>query len=124
MCRFLQKQKLTVSKKKTIRSSQTDKESTKKQRIEYWEKIRDVAPENLVFLDEMGVLLGIMRGRARSIKGERVYDIKPFYRVSRVTVVGAISQKKVIRMKTMGKSINGEEFLKFVQEELAPKLWS
>jgi len=77
-----------------------------------------------VFLDEMGVLLGIMRGRARSMKGERVYDIKPFYRGSRVTVVGAISQKKVIAMKTRGKSINGEEFLKFVQEELAPKLWS
>ena len=67
-------------------------------------------------MDKMGVLLGIMRGRARSMKGERVYDIKPFYRVSRVTVVGKISQKKVIRMKTMGKSINGEEFLKFVQE--------
>ena len=71
----------------------------------------------------MGVLLGIMRGRARSMKGERVYDIKPFYRGSRVTVVGAISQKKVIAMKTIGKSMNGEEFLKFVQEELAPKLW-
>ena len=71
----------------------------------------------------MGVLLGIMRGRARSMKGERVYDIKPFYRGIRVTVVGAISQKKVIAMKTMGKSINGEDFLKFVQEELAPKLW-
>ncbi|MBD0299370.1 MAG: IS630 family transposase [Nitrososphaera sp.] len=106
-----------------MRSSQADKESTKEQRIEYWEKIKNIAPENLVFLDEMGVLLGIMRGRARSMKGERVYDIKPFYRGSRVTVVGAISQKKVIRMKTMGKSINGEEFLKFVQEELAPKLW-
>ena len=51
----------------------------------------------------MGVLLGIMRGRARSMKGERVYDIKPFYRGSRVTVVGAISQKKVIAMKTIGK---------------------
>jgi putative transposase len=33
MCRFLQKQKLTV--KKNLRSSQADKESTKKQRIEY-----------------------------------------------------------------------------------------
>jgi putative transposase len=43
MCKFLQKQKLTV-KKKTIRSSQADKKSTKKQRIEYWEKIRYVAP--------------------------------------------------------------------------------
>jgi putative transposase len=31
----------------------------------------------------MGVFLGIRRGRFRSMKGERVYDIKPFYRGSR-----------------------------------------
>jgi hypothetical protein len=85
-------------------------------------KIRNIAQENFVFLDEIGVLLGIMRRIARSMKGERVYDIKPFFRGSRVTVVGAISQKKVIAMNTIGKSINGEELLKFVQEKLAPKL--
>jgi len=50
----------------------------------------------------MGVLLGIMRQGARSMKGEIVYDIKPFYRGNRVTVVGAISQKKVIAIKTIG----------------------
>jgi putative transposase len=99
-----------------MRSSQADKESTKKQRIEYWEKIRNVAPKNFVFLEEMGVLLGIMRRIPRSMKGEKVYDIKPFFRGSRVTVVGAISQKKVIAMKTIGKLMNGENFLKFVQE--------
>jgi putative transposase len=71
----------------------------------------------------MGVLLGIMRSRARRKRGERSYDIKPFYRGSRVTVVGAISNKKVIAMKTMGKSMNGEDFKKFVQEELVPSLW-
>jgi putative transposase len=71
----------------------------------------------------MGVLLGIMRRRSRIRKGERVYDIKPFYRGSRVTVVGAISQKKVIAMNPIGKSMNGEELLNFVQEELASKLW-
>ena len=71
----------------------------------------------------MGVLIGIMRLIATSMKGERVYDIKPFSRGSRVTVGGAITQKKVIAMKTLGKSMNGEDFLKFVQEELAPKLW-
>ena len=38
-------------------------------------------------------------------------------------MVGAISQKKVIAMKKIGKSMNGEEFLKFVQEEITPKLW-
>jgi putative transposase len=110
--------------KKTIRSSQADKESTKKKRREYWKKIREVTPENLVFLDKMGVLLGIMRHIGRSKKGERVYDdIKPFYRGSRVTVVGAISHKKVIAMPTMGTSMNGEDFKKFVKEELTPKLW-
>jgi putative transposase len=65
----------------------------------------------------------MMRHIGRSKKGEIVYDIKPFYRGSRVTVVGAISEKKVIAMKTMGTSMNGEDFKKFVQEELAPKLW-
>ena len=110
-------------KKKHSPSSQAHKEINQKKRVEYWEKIRDVEPENLIFLDEMGVLLGRMRPRARSKKGERSYDIKPFYRGSRVTVVGAISNKKVIALKTMEKSMKGEEFKKFVQEQLVPKLW-
>ncbi len=114
MCRFLKKQQLTL-KKKHSPSSQAHKEINQKKRIEYWEKIRDVEPENLIFLDEMGGLLGRMRQVARSKKGEISYDIKPFYRGSRVTVVGAISNKKVVAMKTMGKSMNGEDFHKFVQ---------
>jgi hypothetical protein len=48
MCRFLQKQKVTVKK---LRSSQADKESTKKQRIEYWKKSGISPSENIVFLD-------------------------------------------------------------------------
>ena len=71
----------------------------------------------------MGVLLGIMRQAARNKKGERSYHIKPFYRGSRVTVVGAISNKKIIAMKTMEKSMKGEDFKKFVQEQLVTKLW-
>ena len=117
------KKAATHFEKKTLRSSQAHKEINQNQRIEYWKKIRDVAPKDLIFLDEMGVLLGIMRSRARSKKGERSYDIKPFYRGSRVTVIGAITNKKVIAMKTMKQSMNGEEFKKFVQEELVPKLW-
>jgi hypothetical protein len=47
-------------------------------RCDYWEKVRDLEPENMVFLDETGVLLGLMRHYARSEKGSRVYDLKPF----------------------------------------------
>jgi hypothetical protein len=28
-------------------------------RGEYWEKVKNIDPDNLVFLDEMGVLLGL-----------------------------------------------------------------
>ena len=112
------KKAATHFEKKTLRSSQAHKEINQNQRIESWEKNRDVAPKNLIFLDKMGVLLGRMRSRTRSKKGEKSYDIKPFYRGGRVTVVGAITNKKVIAMKTMKKSLNGEEFKKFVQEQL------
>ncbi|MEG4440485.1 hypothetical protein QUB47_04765 [Microcoleus sp. AT9_B5] len=50
MCRFLQ-YSATHFEKKTLRSSQAHKEINQKKRVEYWEKIRDVEPENLIFLD-------------------------------------------------------------------------
>lgn len=111
------------TQKKTLRSSQAATESNQNKRVEYWEVIRDIAPENLVFLDEMGVLLGMMRERARSEKGERSYDVKPFYRGSRVTVMGAISQKSILAFKVIGKSMNGEEFKEFLTNDLSPQLW-
>ncbi|GAB4303209.1 MAG: hypothetical protein Fur0025_44420 [Oscillatoriaceae cyanobacterium] len=109
--------------KKTLRSSQAGTEVTCNKRLEYWEKIRDVPSHNLVFLDEMGVLLGIIRGMGRSKKGERLSDIKPFYRGSRVTVIGAISQNSILAIQTIGQSMKGEDFQKFVKIHLLPKLW-
>ncbi len=82
-----------------------------------------MALSNLVFLDEMGVLQGIARERGRSPKGERLYALKPFYRGQRVTVIGAMSCTAVLAMKTLGKSLTGETFKQFLQDDLGPKLW-
>jgi transposase len=92
------------------------------QRAAYWQTISPVLPENLVFLDEMGVLQGMSRPRGRSRKGQRVYDLKPFYRGHRTTVVGAISQTSVLAMQTLGKSMTAEDFKQFVSEHLVPTL--
>lgn len=89
MCRALQRQNLT--QKKTLRSSQCATERVQKLRCEFWEKVKDIDPENLVFIDEMGVLLGLTRSLARSPCGQRAYDLKPFYRGAKVTVIRAIS---------------------------------
>lgn len=109
--------------KKTVRSSQAGTEITHWERLSYWESVRDIVADDLVFVDEMGVLLGLTRGMGRSKKGDRVYDVKPFYRGSRVTVVGAITNKSILSLKTLGTSMNGEDFKKFVEQELLPKLW-
>lgn len=76
-----------------------------------------------MFLDEMGLLLGLMRDYGRSPKGERLYARKPFYRGERTTVIGAITQEKVLTLEMMGKSMNGEDFKTFVREKLVPELW-
>lgn len=112
MCRALQKQNWSI--KKTLRSSQATTAEKQKQRLEYWTQLREVEAKNLVFLDEMGVLLGLMRAYGRSLQGERVYDFKPFYRGKRVTVIGAISQTSVLEMKTIDKGMNGEDFQQFL----------
>ncbi len=79
-----------------------------KLRSEYWEKVKHVDPENLVFLDEMGVLLGLTRTYARSPHGTRVYDLKPFYRGAKVRVIGAISCKQVLAVMTLNGSMDGD----------------
>ena len=68
-------------------------------RCEYREKVRDIEPKNIIFLDETGFLLGLMRHHARSEKGSRAYDLKPFYRGKKVTVIGAISIDKVLAVR-------------------------
>ncbi|MHC5772205.1 MAG: IS630 family transposase [Nostoc sp.] len=93
-------------------------------RIEYWQKVKEIEPENLVFIDEMGVLLGLTRSHARSPHGTRVYDFKPFYRGAKVTVIGAISIKKVLAVMTLNGSMNGNAFKIFIEKCLLPQLWS
>jgi hypothetical protein len=61
--------KLLKTLKIKIRSSQAATNKVQLLRCEYREKVRDIEPKNLVLLDEMGLLLGLMRTHARSEKG-------------------------------------------------------
>lgn len=107
-----------------MRSSQAQTERVQKLRVDYWEKVKDIDPVNLVFLDETGVMLGLARTHARSEKGTIVYDLKPFYRGAKVTAIGAISRKKILALMTMDNSMDGKAFEVFVEKFLVPELWS
>jgi transposase len=94
-----------------------------KLRLEYWEKIKDIDPKNLVFLDETGILLGLSRTHGRVQGGQRVRELKPFYRGAKVTVVGAITIDKVLTVMTLDDSLNGAAFTVFIEHFLCPQLW-
>ena len=123
MCRTFQRLNLP-RKKKTLRASQATSERVQSLRTEYWAQVKDIDLQDLVFLDEMGVLLGLMRTHARALPGERVYDFKPFYRGRKVSVIGAMSVSKVLAVMTMDDSMDAAAFKAYVSEMLVPQLWA
>lgn len=52
-----------------------------------------------------------------------MYDLKPFYRGAKVTVIGAISLNKVLAVITMNNSMDGNAFEVFIEKCLLPQLW-
>ena len=71
----------------------------------------------------MGVQLGLMRTRARAAPGERAYDYKPFYRGSKVSVIGAITISKVLAVMTLNDSMDAAAFKVYISKCLVPQLW-
>jgi hypothetical protein len=57
----------------------------------------------------------LKRTHARSKYGSRVYDLKLFYRAAKVTVIGAISLKKVVGLMTVNGSMHSQVFAVFVE---------
>ena len=106
-----------TNQKKTLRSSQATSERVQLLRREYWEQVKDVELKNLVFLDEAGVLLGLMRTHARALPGDRAYDFKPFYRGSKVSVIGAITSSKVLAIMTMNGSMDATAFEVYIDRK-------
>jgi transposase len=112
-----------TTQKKTLRASQATSERVQRLRAEYWTQVKEIDLKNLVFLDEMGVLLGLMRTHARAVPGARAYDFKPFYRGSKVSVIGAISASKVLAVMTMDASMDAAAFKVYIAKCLVPQLW-
>jgi len=77
ICRKLQKQKLT--RKKNIHSSHSATERVQIYMCEYWKKVKNIDPDNLVFLEKVGVLLGLAVTHARLKYGSIVYNLQRFY---------------------------------------------
>ena len=123
LCRFLAKQELTL-KKKTFRSEKVVSEEVQQERVDFWQEVKDIAPESLIFIDESALWEGMERSVARSPKGRKAFSLRAVYKGQKHTLIGAISIKGLACLKTIKGSMKGKDFETFIQDDLCPHLSS
>ena len=86
-------------------------------------KIRDIRVEDLIFIDESGVNLALLRLYARALKGKRARGKKPQKRGKNISIISALSLQKVLASSNIYGSVDGVTFEAFIVKQLVPQLW-
>jgi hypothetical protein len=85
--------------------------------------VRNIALKDLIFIDESGVNLAMVRLYARSLKGSRAQGERPNKRGGNVSIIGAISVKEVLTSVNLIGRTDALTFEVFIIRKLVPKLW-
>lgn len=110
-------------KKKTLFATEKKNDRVQKKREEYWEKIREIKAKNLIFIDEFGINLAMVRLYARALKGTRARGDKPQKRGKNISVIGALSLEHILAYCPIYGSVDGLTFEAFIVTKLVPLLW-
>jgi transposase len=110
-----------VAQKKTLRASEQDRADIQEERAVFCERVRQIDPEELVFIDESGITTAMTRLYARAPRGERARGSAPGgWR--RLTVLGALSGEGMIAAMSIPAATTTRVFLAFLQAVLIPEL--
>jgi transposase len=85
--------------------------------------VRDLPLADLVFLDESGINLAMVRTMARSPRGKRAYGEKPSSKGTNVSVISAITIDRILAQWSALGAVNGVTFEAFISGVLIPQLW-
>lgn len=90
--------------------------------IEFWLKIPEIPAEKLIFMDESGANLSLIRQSARSQKGKRANGSRPQKRSKNVSIIGAISLRGVMSQSSILGATDGLTFAAYISRKLVPQL--
>lgn len=79
-----------------------------------------MTPEDLVFLDESGVKVGMRRTHARSVRGTRAIAHERHDRRKNLTIIGALGIEGIVAAEMLDGSMRKPEFIRFFEHELMP----
>ena len=115
--------RLNLTRKKSLHPRERDRERVGKLREEYWERIRDVKAEDIVFVGESGSNLGMTRLYGRAEEGRRVYGSVPLNRGKNLRIIAAIALRGLVAFLNVLGAANGLIFEAFIATLLIPNLW-
>lgn len=92
------------------------------QREAFQAEIQQIAPEDLVFIDETGITTHMVRRFARALQGSRAIGRAPAGRYQSLTMVGAITLSGLRALMTIPAATDEAVFLAFVEQVLTPEL--
>jgi transposase len=85
--------------------------------------VREINPEDLVFVDESGLNLAMTRLYARSPQGERAIGDRPQQRGQTVSIVDALTLYGPIAVTTILGPMDGLTFTAYLVCRVIPNLW-
>ena len=94
----------------------------KAKRMRWKEFEKKLPADRLVFLDESGVNIGMVRRYGRSRGGKRVVDRSPLNKPKGTTVLSAIRANGIFAQASCQGGTTKEKFLQYVRETLTPEL--
>ena len=111
-----------AAEKKSLHATERDSEENRRRREVFLDRLRSIAPEQLIFLDESGVSTQMTRRYARAPRGVRVHETTPEGNWKILTILGAMSLRGMIATMTIEAATDAEIFLAYLDHVLCPAL--
>jgi transposase len=112
----------TAAEKKSLHATERDTEENRTRREVFLNRLRSIAPEQLIFLDESGVSTQMTRRYARAPRGVRVHETTPEGNWKILTILGAMSLGGMIATMIIEAATDAEIFLAYLDHVLCPAL--
>jgi transposase len=85
--------------------------------------IQKIRVEDLIFIDESGVNLALLRLYARALKRKRARGKKPQKRGKNISIISALSLQEVVASSNIYGPVDRVTFEAFIVKQLVPKIW-
>ena len=105
-----------------MRAAERDRAEIRAERAAFDERVRELDPRRLVFVDEAGVTTAMVRTHARAPRGRRAHGTAPAGTWRRLTVLGALAADGVAAAMTIERATDAAVFLAYLDRVLIPEL--